>query len=78
MIEIISLRQSYETSDISEVIWTNGADNPADAITKASPNHALRKLIDTNELLFRMRAVLTELSESQMKDCRDYLSASFL
>lgn len=54
MIDIMSLRQSYETREIAEVRWIDGRDNPADAMTKSTPNSALQKLIDDNELRIRV------------------------
>ncbi|KJZ69915.1 hypothetical protein HIM_10700 [Hirsutella minnesotensis 3608] len=54
MIDIMALRQSYEQREITEIRWIHGADNPADAMTKASPNRALERLIDTNSLTIRM------------------------
>jgi hypothetical protein len=54
MIDIIALRQSYERREITEIRWINGEDNPADAFTKASPNHALNRFIDSNELTIRV------------------------
>jgi hypothetical protein len=41
MIDIIALRQSYERRELTEVRWINRQDNPADAITKATPNKML-------------------------------------
>ncbi|OWT43021.1 polyprotein [Pochonia chlamydosporia 170] len=54
MIDIMALRQSYERREVHEVRWINGGDNPADAMTKASPNHALRTLIDKNKIAIRV------------------------
>ncbi|CEJ95277.1 Putative Polyprotein [[Torrubiella] hemipterigena] len=54
MIDIMALRQSYERREANEVRWIHGNDNPADAMTKASPNQALRNLIDTNKLILSM------------------------
>jgi hypothetical protein len=54
IIDIMALRQSYERREITEIRWINGEDNPADAFTKASPNHALEHLIDRNELTVRV------------------------
>lgn len=54
MIDIMSLRQSYERREIYEVRWINGNDNPADGMTKASPIKALERLIDSNELTVRV------------------------
>ena len=41
MIDIIALRQSYERRELTEVRWINRQDNPADAMTKATPNKIL-------------------------------------
>ena len=54
MIDIMALRQSYERREITEIRWIDGTDNPADAMTKATPNRALERLIDTNSLTIRM------------------------
>ncbi|KAF1937111.1 hypothetical protein EJ02DRAFT_459012 [Clathrospora elynae] len=54
MIDIMALRQSYERREITEIRWINGKDNPADAFTKASPNRALERFIDSNELTVRI------------------------
>ncbi|KAM4067548.1 cwf18 domain containing protein [Hirsutella rhossiliensis] len=53
MIDIMALRQAYESRDIAEIRWVNGADNPADAMTKASPNSALTQFISDNQLNVR-------------------------
>jgi hypothetical protein len=37
-----------------EIRWINGNDNPADAMTKADPNKALEKFVDTNTLRVRV------------------------
>jgi len=42
MIDIMSLRQSYEKREIAEVRWIDGRDNPADAMTKGAPCGALK------------------------------------
>lgn len=54
MIDVMALRQSYERREIEEIRWINGADNPADGMTKASPNHALKRFVDSNNLSIRM------------------------
>ncbi|KAF2749253.1 hypothetical protein M011DRAFT_465695 [Sporormia fimetaria CBS 119925] len=54
MIDIMALRQSYERREITEIRWINGEDNPADAFTKASPNRALERFIDSNSLTVRV------------------------
>ncbi|KAI0994317.1 hypothetical protein K3495_g13865 [Podosphaera aphanis] len=50
MIDIMSLRQSYERREIAEVKWIDGNTNPADAMTKSKPCQALKSLIDTNKI----------------------------
>ncbi|PHH73973.1 hypothetical protein CDD83_4641 [Cordyceps sp. RAO-2017] len=54
MIDIMALRQSYERREITEIRWIDGTGNPADAMTKATPNGALERFIDTNSLTIRM------------------------
>jgi hypothetical protein len=54
MIDIIVLRQLYERREITEIRWIDRKDNPADAMTKSTPNKALEKLIDTNQLGVRV------------------------
>ena len=56
MIDIMSLRQSYERREIDEVRWIDGSCNPADALTKAKPCGALKELIDTNALELKTKA----------------------
>lgn len=51
MIDLMSLRQSYERGEIAEVKWIRGGTNPADAMTKHQFSEtSLSKLIDTNKL----------------------------
>jgi hypothetical protein len=50
IIDIMALRQSYERREITEIRWINGDENPADAFTKALPNHALERFINNIEL----------------------------
>ena len=52
MIDIIGLRESYERQEM-EIRWINGQDNPADVMTKASPNRALETFVIENELVVR-------------------------
>jgi len=54
MVDILSLRQSYERREITEIRWISGNDNPADALTKASPNRALESFLDNNTLSIRV------------------------
>ena len=48
LVDIMCLRQSYERREIMEIRWIDGDSNPADAMTKAKPCHALQELINTN------------------------------
>ena len=48
MIDIMALRQSYERRELFEIRWINGMDNPADAMTKATPNKSLETFVNTN------------------------------
>ena len=50
MIDLMCLCQSYERREIAEVQWIKGSSNPADAMTKEKPCHALKELIDTNSI----------------------------
>jgi hypothetical protein len=54
MIDIMALRQSCQRREIMEIRWINGEDNPADAFTKASPNCALKRFINSNKLTVRV------------------------
>jgi hypothetical protein len=56
MIDIMSLRESYEKREISEIRWINGKDNPADACTKRTPNSALTNLVSYNKLDIKVEA----------------------
>ena len=55
MIDIMGLRQSYERREINEIRWIDGADNPADAMTKDKPCLALKQLIDLNRITLRTK-----------------------
>jgi hypothetical protein len=61
MIDIMSLRESYENREITEVRWINGKDNPADACTKKAPNPALEKLVSCNRLTIKVEACVDRL-----------------
>jgi hypothetical protein len=63
MIDIMSLRESYEKKENSEVRWIDGRDNPADACTKKTPNSALEQLISTNRLKIRIEAYVDRLDQ---------------
>ncbi|KAF1934571.1 hypothetical protein EJ02DRAFT_490997 [Clathrospora elynae] len=63
MIDIMALRQSYERHKIAEIQWINGEDNPADALTKATPNCALKQFIDSNMLSIRVEGSVQRPTE---------------
>ena len=46
----MALYQLYKRREITEIQWINGKDNPADIITKSTPNKALKKFINSNQL----------------------------
>lgn len=48
MIDVMSLRQSYERREITEIKWIHGHHNPADSMTKSKASTALKTVIDTN------------------------------
>ncbi|KAI0997415.1 hypothetical protein K3495_g10771 [Podosphaera aphanis] len=54
-IDIMAIRQSYERRELSEIRWITGDSNPSEAMTKANPNGALRKLVSSNELDIKMQ-----------------------
>jgi hypothetical protein len=54
MIDIMALRQSYKRREIAEIRWINRKDNPADAMTKSTPNKALESFLDSNQLSVRV------------------------
>jgi hypothetical protein len=55
IIDIIFLRQSYKRRKITEIKWIHNQDNPADALTKAAANKAIKRLISFNKLNVRMK-----------------------
>jgi hypothetical protein len=46
----MALRQSHERRELFEIRWINGLDNPANAMTKSTPNKALETLVSTNKI----------------------------
>ena len=50
MIDVMSLRQSYERREVTEIKWIHGHNNPADSMTKTKPSSALKTVIDTNRI----------------------------
>ena len=55
MIDILSIRQSYERREIAEILWIAGDSNPADSMTKSKPCEALQQMIDSNKLDLRVQ-----------------------
>lgn len=69
MIDIMSLRQSYERREIAEIKWIDGNTNPADAMTKSKPCSALKELIDTNKVNLRVAGwVDRSVDQTKIKD----------
>ena len=50
MIDVLSLRQSYERREVTEIKWIHGHNNPADSMTKTKPSSALKTVIDINRI----------------------------
>jgi hypothetical protein len=50
IINIMALHQSYKQQEIAKVRWINGKDNPANIMTKSTPNKALERFLDNNQL----------------------------
>lgn len=59
MIDIMALRQSYERREVYEIRWIHGDDNLADAFTKATPNRAFERFVDTAAAKIRMEGWVT-------------------
>ena len=43
VIDVMSLRQSYERREVTEIKWIHGHNNPADSMTKTKPSSALKR-----------------------------------
>jgi hypothetical protein len=67
MIDIMSIRESYEKREITDIRWINGKDNPADACTKKTPNSALERLISYNQLAIRVEALVDRIEPMRGK-----------
>ena len=50
MIDVMSLRQSYERREVIEVKWIQRQNNPAVSMTKSKPSSALKAVIDINQI----------------------------
>jgi hypothetical protein len=55
IIDIIAIRQAYERQKMRNIRWINNRNNSADAMTKGTPNHALKEFINTNRLILRLQ-----------------------
>jgi hypothetical protein len=55
IIDVIFLRQFYKRKKIIEIRWIHNQDNPADALTKAATNRAIKRLVSSNKLNVRMK-----------------------
>jgi hypothetical protein len=68
MIDIMAIRQSYERRELFEIRWINGLDNPADAMTKATPNKALETFVSTNQIRVRVEGWVKREEQSRTLD----------
>ena len=50
VINIMAFCQLYKRKKIIKIQWINGKDNPANTITKSTPNKALKKFINSFSL----------------------------
>lgn len=50
LIDLCVLCRSYELGELTEIVWTTSYQNPADAMTKASPTKAFAMLAETNKV----------------------------
>ena len=52
LIDLASLRKSYELRDIAEIVWIRSEANPSDGLTKRGRCEALEKLVMQNCITF--------------------------
>ena len=69
MIDIMALKQLYERREIEKMRWVYGKDNPADAITKASPNSVFQKIILTNKATIRLEGWIKREGQKRRIAC---------
>ncbi len=55
MIDIMTLWQSYERRELTEIQQIEGDSNPVDAITKPKPNKCLEQLVLSNWLEIKVK-----------------------
>lgn len=48
MIDISSIRETYELRQVAEIVWIKGTSNPADSMTKSNSNQTLNEMIASN------------------------------
>ena len=54
IIDVMSLRQSYERREVTKIMWIHGHNNLANSMTKTKPSSALKTVIDTNRIKLDM------------------------
>jgi hypothetical protein len=64
LIDLSCLREGYERREISDIFWIPGSQNPADALTKASPCSALANLMSSNHIMLTPNAWVERASPS--------------
>jgi hypothetical protein len=71
MIDIMSIRQSYERREVDEFKWIDSDSNPADAMTKHTACKALQRLVDTNELELHTKGWVERSCKKELKGVED-------
>ena len=51
MVDVRSMRESYERMEISDLGWIRSEHNPADALTKMKENSVLNAILDEGKIL---------------------------
>lgn len=54
MINIITIRKTYEKQEIVEIKWINKESNSTNTITKSKPYQALKNLINNNTIKIKI------------------------
>ena len=71
MIDIMALREAYERSELMDIRWIDGRDNPADSMTKAGSNLAMEYLIDHNQLKLQVQGCVNRTKLNTTEHNRD-------
>lgn len=76
IINLLNLKQSYKDRETEKIRWISGETNPADSITKKTPNQALTELINTNSTLVRIKGLVKRLRnlQEEAKKLKDELN----